>query len=109
MCTEQTLGNAKIGILSGILPGISTHFTFDNNDLRQETINGHNTSHHTNFFIFQPSPPQHNNDESLILRTSQLNVSTSDPLKAPEFRLNKKSYTGPKLFTSYTKILNRRI
>ena len=44
-------------LFSGLKKGTVTHSSLDNNDMRQDTNTGHCTTHHTNYLIFQPTPP----------------------------------------------------
>ena len=37
-----------------LMKRIATHVTLDNNDVRKETSTGRETTHDTNFTIFQP-------------------------------------------------------
>ena len=84
-------------VLAGMLSEVPTHFTLDNNDLRQETSTGHNTSHHTNFVMFQPSPPVKVDADST---RSRLETSTSDPIKNTGYKV-KKPMVGPTPIPSY--------
>ena len=45
------------GTLSGLMMNTTTHTGLDNNDKNQDTNTGKNTTHHTNFLLFQPNPP----------------------------------------------------
>jgi len=38
----------------GLVKGIATHATLDNNDGKEETTTGRGTTHDTNFTMFQP-------------------------------------------------------
>jgi len=46
------------GVLSGLIKNTVTHSSLDNNDKCQDTSTGKNTTHHTNFLIFQTNPPK---------------------------------------------------
>ena len=78
----ESLIDTKDDILFGKHSGVPTHFTFDNNDLKQETTTGHNTSHHKNFLVFQPSPIVNIDIESRMAR-SRLNFTSSNLTSSP--------------------------
>ena len=59
--------------LSGLVLGASTHSSLDNNDFCQDTGTGKNTTHHTNFFLFQPNPPV---DGTPLISSNGRNTST---------------------------------
>ena len=58
------------GALIGLVKGAVTHSSMDNNDKCQETLTGKNTTHHTNFLLFQPNPPIGETVSSSTTRTT---------------------------------------
>ena len=62
------------GILSGLMKNTTTHSSLDNNDKCQDTNTGKNTTHHTNFLLFQPNPPT--NGVSITTATTSRTTSS---------------------------------
>ena len=68
----------SIEILRGLLGGTVTHSSLDNNDLRQDTLTGHCTSHHTNFLIFKPKPPVVGISDGQLEHNPSNNINKAD-------------------------------
>ena len=56
------------GVFSGLIKEAFTHSSLDNNDKCQDTSTGKNTTHHTNFLIFQ------NNTKDLVEKSFKKNI-----------------------------------
>ena len=89
----ETLLETGGDIIAKMLSGVQ----LDNNDLSQETSTGHNTSHHTNFVMFQPSTASSVEGQ---MNRPRLEMSTSDELRNLEYTVKKKIF-GPTLIPIY--------
>ena len=94
---EEFLSDSKNieGVLSGLVKYASTHSSLDNNDKCQDTSTGKNTTHHTNFLVFQPNPPPH----GIQLGPSSSSRNTSDIDSDSNYKIGK--LVPPKAFPKY--------
>ena len=94
----------KQSILSNLRKGVVTHTTIDNNDGRQDTLTGSQTTHDTNKTLFQlPSPLEERTIPVIgISEGKPLDLAEFEQyesIKAPPYNLGKR--VGPPLFPEH--------
>ena len=73
------------GSLTGLMKDTVTHSSLDNNDMNQDTSTGKGTSHHTNFLLFQPNPPEN----GIPLVAGDMSRTTTDVVSCTTYKIGK--------------------